>query len=166
MALKEVNAITRGAHRRLTAPPPTWVCNVFSARFKEEAKPLVVIELDEADACDAQAQALKFSEAVTAAIGVSLVAPGLPVPAGLRILAAFAEIYGRPTYLLFGAEHSPQLIDLLRGSDAKRIVLVSKKPLDLPKAAVLNEADLRLSVEEGCALAGSMLSRKESHCVA
>ena len=140
--------------------PDLGVQRLFSA-FKEEAKPLVVIELDEADACDAQAQALKFSEAVTAAIGVPLVAPGLPVPAGLRILAAFAEIYGRPTYLLFGAEHSPQLIDLLRGSDAKRIVLVSKRPLDLPKAAVLNEADLRLSVEEGCALAGSMLSREE-----
>ena len=140
--------------------PDLGVQRLFSA-FKEEAKPLVVIELDEADACDAQAQALKFSEAVTAALGVPLVAPGLPVPAGLRILAAFAEIYGRPTYLLFGAEHSPQLIDLLRGSDAKRIVLVSKKPLDLPKAAVLNEADLRLSVEEGCALAGSMLSREE-----
>ena len=140
--------------------PDLGVQRLFSA-FKEEAKPLVVIELDEADACDAQAQALKFSEAVTAALGVPLVAPGLPVPAGLRILAAFAEIYGRPTYLLFGAEHSPQLIDLLRGSDAKRIVLVSKKPLDLPKAAALSEADLRLSVEEGCALAGSMLSRGE-----
>ncbi len=140
--------------------PDLGVQRLFSA-FKAEAKPLMVIELDEADACDAQAQALKFADAVTKALGVTLVAPGLPVPAGLRILAAFAEIYGRPTYLLFGAEYGPQLIDLLRGSDAERLILVSKTPLELPKAAVLDETDLHLSEEEACALAGGMLSREE-----
>ena len=140
--------------------PDLGVQRLFSA-FKAEAKPLMVIELDEADACDAQAQALKFADAVTKALGVMLVAPGLPVPAGLRILAAFAEIYGRPTYLLFGAEYGPQLIDLLRGSDAERLILVSKTPLELPKATILDETDLYLSEEEACALAGGMLSREE-----
>ena len=140
--------------------PDLGVQRLLSA-YKDETKPLVVIELDEADACDEQAQALKFSEAVTKTIGVPLVAPGLPVPAGLRILAAFAEIYGRPTYLLFGAEHAPQLIDLLRGSDAKGLVLVSKAPLELEKANIINEDALRLSEAEACALAGGMLSREE-----
>lgn len=140
--------------------PDLGVQRLLSA-FKDETKPLVVIELDEADACDEQAQALKFSEAVTKTIGVPLVAPGLPVPAGLRILAAFAEIYGRPTYLLFGAEHAPQLIDLLRGSDAKGLVLVSKEPLDLEKANIIDEDALRLSEAEACALAGGMLSGEE-----
>ncbi len=121
----------------------------------------MVLELDEADACDAQAQALKFSEAVSTALDVPLVAPGLPVAAGLRILAAFAEVYGRPTYLLFGAEHAPELIDLLRGSDAERLVLVSKVPLEVPKAVYLDEAALQLTEEEACALAGGMLSREE-----
>ena len=129
--------------------------------FKAEAKPLMVMEFDEADACDAQAQALKFSDAATSALGVTLVAPGLPVAAGLRILAAFEEIHGRPTYLLFGAEHAPQLIDLLRGSDAERLILVSKVPLEVPKAIHLDEDSLKLTEEEACALAGGMLSREE-----
>lgn len=148
--------------RIVTLPhrPDLGVQRLLNA-FKAEAKPLMVLELDEADACDAQAQALKFSDAVTSALGVTLVAPGLPVAAGLRILAAFEEIHGRPTYLLFGAEHAPELINLLRGSDAERLILVSKMPLEIPKAAHLDEAALRLTEEEACALAGGMLSREE-----
>lgn len=163
MWLRERLTQLKGA-RIVTLPhrPDLGVQRLLNA-FKAEAKPLMVLELDEADACDAQAQALKFSDAVTSALGVTLVAPGLPVVAGLRILAAFEEIYGRPTYLLFGAEHAPQLVDLLRGSDAERLILVSKAPLDLPKAIHLDEGTLRLTEEEACALAGGMLSRDEVH---